>query len=83
MAQDHGEGIAMATCKECDRAIPDVIPSITSELETYCGACHVPFSLEEIRAIFEEFNAKNSNTARDMRRLLFSDLLARVRAHEA
>jgi hypothetical protein len=70
-------------CAECGRPRPQPTPSIPTAAVTYCGACHVPFSLDEIGAIFHEMNMSDSNIGRQLRQVIVDDLIAALRAEQA
>ena len=70
----------MSLCSECGRPRPGGATALPPEPTTYCGECLVPFSLDEIAKLFAEANLMDSNTARQLRRALFGDLLARLQA---
>ena len=69
----------MSLCPECGRPRPGGATARPPEPITYCGECLAPFSLDEIAKLFTEANLMDSNTARQLRRELFGDLLARLR----
>jgi hypothetical protein len=69
----------MNTCKECDRPWPSPRPPVPTTAITYCAECHVPFSIDELRALFSEANMYDSNAARQFRREIVDDLITALR----
>jgi hypothetical protein len=51
-------------CHECGRPRPEIALPEPKNAITHCAECNVPFSLDEISALFSEANMMDSNAAR-------------------
>lgn len=67
------------TCSECGRPQPAAVLPVPVMAISHCDVCHVPFSLDEIKAMFDDANLLDSNPARGLRRAIVDDLITALR----
>ena len=72
---EHNVSVASERCPECARPRLLPKPPVPADAVTYCGECHVPFSLDEIWTLFQEANLRDSNSMRQLRRVLVEDVI--------